>query len=85
MEHSRYLSNVHIRTGGWLRSPDNVAAGELVSQWEERMQDEWRQTGIRITVESTPQLHSRNILFIGTSSSVDVNLNGVSPIGATMA
>ena len=74
MEHSRYLGNFHIRTRGWLRSPDNVAAGELLSQWEQRTQVEWGQTGIRITVESIPQLHSRNILCIGTSSSVDVNI-----------
>ena len=74
MEHSRYLSNVHIRTRGWLRSPDNVAAGELLPRWEQRMQDEWGHTGVRITVESTLQLRSRSILFIGSSSPVGANI-----------
>ena len=69
---SARLMKVRIETRGFLR--DGLPAGRLLAAWGENFRSRWGGRGIALEVHVCPRLHHRQILLLGASSAVEVEM-----------
>ena len=69
---SARLMKVRIETRGFLR--DGLPAGRLLAAWGENFRSRWGGRGIALEVHVCPRLHRRQILLLGASSAVEVEM-----------